>query len=275
MRPFKTETSDIHFEPTEFGFQIRLRVCGSLKIFYSSMSDSGLSIQADVLRGGILTTLKSISNLPLGRQAEAQDSRISFPKRNIDVRVSKIPTEFGEKIVYRLFNKNKSTHIRDVGFSSSILKDVLSALEKKTGLIIITGETGSGKTSTIYSLIEEMDRHSLNITTLENPVERHILGVNHTSVTPKFSFAEGLKALLRQDPDVIFVGEIRDNLTAQLAVRAASTGHLVISTMHTDTALNIPKVFEYYGADKMQMMNSLILGANQRLIRSFALSVLI
>ncbi len=263
----RTKASDIHFEPTELGFKIRLRVCGTLTLFYSSENDGALRISPDILRGAMLTTLKSISNIPLGRQSEAQDSRISFPKRGIDVRVNKIPTEFGEKIVYRLFNKKESKRLTDIGLSKDALNDVISAISKKAGLIIITGETGSGKTSTIYSLIEEMDRDGLNISTLENPVERHVDGVTHTQVSKKLSFAEGLRALLRQDPDVILVGEIRDKITAQLAVRAASTGHLVISTMHTNTALNIQKTFEYYGADHLQLMESLILGANQRLIR--------
>ncbi len=263
----KQKASDIHFEPTEDGFQIRLRICGTLTLFYSSTNDSNLRINRDILRGAMLTTLKNISNLPLGKQSEAQDSRISFTKRKIDVRVNKIPTEFGEKVVYRLFDKNESKKISEVGFCDETLIDIKEAIQKKSGLIIITGETGSGKTSTIYSLIEEMDREGLNITTLENPVERHVRGVTHTSITSKLSFSQGLRALLRQDPDVILVGEIRDETTAKLAVRAASTGHLVISTMHTDSALNIPRVFEYYGADKMQLMNSLVLGANQRLIR--------
>lgn len=263
----KLKASDIHFEPIEEGFQIRIRVCGSLQLFYTSSDDESLKISRSILRGAMLTTLKNISNLPLGKQSEAQDSRISFSKRGVDVRVNKIPTEFGEKVVYRLFNKNESKKITEVGFCKETLKDVRDAIKKKAGLIIITGETGSGKTSTIYSLIEEMDRKGLNITTLENPVERHVKGVTHTSITEKLSFSDGLRALLRQDPDVILVGEIRDEITAKLAVRAASTGHLVISTMHTNTALNIQKVFEYYGADKMQLTNSLVLGANQRLIR--------
>ncbi len=263
----RLKASDIHFEPTNKGFKIRLRVCGTLQVYYSSEKNIDLKILPDVLRGAMFTTLKAISNIPLGKQSEAQDSRISFTKRGIDVRVNKIPTEFGEKIVYRLFNKNESKKLTDAGFPIETYNDVRSAIQKKSGLIIITGETGSGKTSTIYSLIEEMDRERLNISTLENPVERHVEGVTHTGVTQKLGFSDGLRALLRQDPDVILVGEIRDETTAKLAVRAASTGHLVISTMHTNTALNIPKVFEYYGADQMQLMESLVLGANQRLIR--------
>ncbi len=263
----RLNASDIHFEPTEKGFVIRHRICGNLKLFFNLEESKDIKMPPEILKNGITTTLKSISNIPLGRQNVAQDSGVSLPKRGVDIRVNKMPTIYGEKFVYRLFDKNQSTDLTKIGLTPQSLKDVIAATNKKSGLIIITSETGSGKTSTIYSMIEAIDRGSLNVSTLENPVERNLKGVNHTAVNDSFSFADGLRALMRQDPDVIVVGEIRDEVTAKLAVRAASTGHLVISTMHTNTALNIPMVFEYYGADKLQMMRSLILGANQRLVK--------
>ncbi len=258
--------SDIHFEPTEEGYKIRLRICGILMTFYDFRKSKNNSIKPDILRNGITTTLKSVFNVQLGKQNIAQDGGVELPERGMSIRINKTPVTHGEKFVFRLFNKASTKKITDIGLSKVALNDVKQSLEKKSGLIIITGETGSGKTSTIYSMIEHIDRERLNVSTLEDPVERTIDGVNHTPITPSFSFSDGLRALMRQDPDVILIGEIRDEATAKLAVRAGSTGHLVISTMHTNTALNIPKVFEYYGADKLQLMNSLILGVNQRLI---------
>lgn len=259
--------SDIHFESIDEGIQIRIRVAGVLEIFHCSQRSPLKNLSPKTLRKSFFMELKRISNLSLGKFGVAQDSRISLETRRIEVRVNLIPTIYGEKVVYRLFFKDRNFDLSKTGYTDNALTDFKKVIGKSSGLIIISGETGSGKTTTLYSILNELDRKELNISSLEDPVEHIFEGVNHTQVNESFGFADGLRALLRQDPDVILVGEIRDGETARLANRAAQSGHLVFSTVHTNSALNIGKVFEFYGVKKEDVMPNILLGANQRLLR--------
>ena len=258
--------SDIHFESTEEGIQIRVRIAGVLEVFHSSRRIPLKSLSARTLRKGFFMELKRIANLSLGKFGVAQDSRISFEGRRVEVRVNLIPTIYGEKVVFRLFFKDRSFELSKTGYRNEALTDIRSVIRKSSGLIIMSGETGSGKTTTLYSILNELDRKVLNISSLEDPVEHIFPGVNHTQVSERFSFADGLRSLLRQDPDVILVGEIRDTETARLVNRAAQTGHLVFSTVHTNRAMNIASVFEFYGVKREEVLPNILLGANQRLV---------
>ncbi len=262
----KACASDIHFEPVTEGIVIRLRIGGVLEVFHSSKDYQLKSLSPATLRKSFFLELKRVMNLSLGQFGVAQDSRITFEKRRIEARVNLIPTIYGEKIVLRLFFKDRNFDLRRAGYSEEALTDIRSAIRKNSGLVIISGETGSGKTTTLYSILNELDRSSLNISSLEDPVEHVFEGVTHTQVNSRFGFGEGLRALLRQDPDVILVGEIRDAETAKLVNRAAQTGHLVFTTVHTNRALSIPGVFEFYGVKAQEVVPNILLGANQRLL---------
>ncbi|MGE0526114.1 MAG: GspE/PulE family protein [Bdellovibrionales bacterium] len=259
--------SDIHFEPVSEGIAIRLRIGGVLDVFHSSKDYQLKSLSPATLRKSFFLELKRIMNLSLGKFGVAQDSRITLEKRRIEARVNLIPTIYGEKIVLRLFFKDRNFDLKIAGYSNEALADIRSAIRKNSGLVIISGETGSGKTTTLYSILNELDRSALNISSLEDPVEHVFEGVVHTQVNSRFGFGDGLRALLRQDPDVILVGEIRDTETAKLVNRAAQTGHLVFTTVHTNRALSIPGVFEFYGVKREEVLPNILLGANQRLMR--------
>ncbi len=263
----ESRASDIHFESTNEGVEIRIRIAGLLEVFHSSHGDILTSLSPRTLRKSFFMELKRIANLSLGKFGVAQDSRISLERRRIEVRVNLIPTIFGEKVVFRLFFKDRSFSLERTGYQGEALLDIRSVINKTSGLIILSGETGSGKTTTLYSILNEIDRKVLNVSSLEDPVEHIFEGVNHTQVSERFTFADGLRALLRQDPDVMLVGEIRDGETAKLVNRAAQTGHLVLSTVHTNRALNIPAVFEFYGVAREEVIPNILLGANQRLLR--------
>lgn len=259
--------SDIHFEPTVDGILIRLRVGGVLEKFHNSKENPLKSLSPSTMRKSFFMELKRIANLSLGIFGIAQDARLTLEKRRIEVRVNLIPTIYGEKVVFRLFFKDRNFDLSKAGYGKQALLDIRSVIGKNNGLVIISGETGSGKTTTLYSILNELDRKALNISSLEDPVEHIFDGVNHTQVNPRFGFGEGLRSLLRQDPDVILVGEIRDTETAKLVNRAAQTGHLVFSTVHTNRALSIPNVFDFYGVKGEEVVPNILLGANQRLVR--------
>lgn len=260
--------SDIHFEPTREGILIRIRIGGILEAFHSSKDNQLKSLSALTMRKSFFMDLKRIANLSLGKFGVAQDSRITLEKRRIEARVNLIPTIYGEKVVIRLFFKDRNFSLESAGYKDGALADIRSVIRKNSGLVIISGETGSGKTTTLYSILNELDRKILNISSLEDPVEHIFDGVTHTQVNSRFGFGEGLRALLRQDPDVILVGEVRDTETAKLVNRAAQTGHLVFTTVHTNRALSIPGVFEFYGVKSEEVIPNILLGANQRLVRS-------
>jgi len=233
--------SDIHIEPTEKEVIVRYRIDGILK----SVMTLPKSVHA-----GIVARIKILSNLKLDEHRLPQDGRFKIVTNEYKVsfRVSIIPTYDGEKIVLRTLNEQTGViTLEQLGFQKEPLEVVKRNIEKPHGMILVTGPTGSGKTTTLYSVINILNQPEVNITTIEDPIEYRMPGVNQSQVAPKigFTFASGLRAFLRQDPDIIMVGEIRDQETAEIAVHAALTGHLVLSTLHTnDAPTTLPRLSE-------------------------------
>lgn len=238
----KSRASDIHIEPYEKRFRIRFRIDGAL---VEKTQPPGNAAAA------IVSRIKILSRLDIGERRKPQDGRMKVKTRNgqeIDFRVSCLPTIFGEKVVLRLLDKsNLQVDMTKLGFESEDFKNFLEAINQPQGMVLITGPTGSGKTTTIYSALNELNKADVNVSTAEDPVEYNLDGVNQVQVNPQigFTFAEALRAFLRQDPEVIMVGEIRDLETAEVAYKAASTGHLVVSTLHTnDAAATVSRLVE-------------------------------
>jgi type IV pilus assembly protein PilB len=256
-------SSDIHIEPTTAKTRIRFRMDGNL---HTSLELPGRVHEAVVAR------IKILAKLRLDEKRKPQDGRFSkiVDKRRIDFRVSTFPTEFGEKVVMRILDQSNSTTTLDsVGFSASELVEVRKMMEAPYGIILIAGPTGSGKSTTLFAMLSELDREKYNVVSLEDPVEYEIPGVAQSQVRPEigYTFASGLRSILRQDPDIIMVGEIRDKETAVLAVQAALTGHLVFSTIHTNTATGaIPRLVDM-GVDPFLIAPTLVAVIGQRLVR--------
>ena len=235
------DASDIHIEPFEDEVIIRFRVDGELSKMLTIAIES---------YSFLITVIKLDSGINITEKRLPQDGRmdIEIEDVKVDIRTSTIPTIYGEKIVLRILNrqaliKDKS----ELGFSEQAIEKIENIINKKSGILLITGSTGSGKTTTVYSILKELLNSNKNIMTIEDPVEYKIKGINQIQVNDKIglTFDVGLKSILRQDPDIIMVGEIRDTETANTAIRAASTGHLVISTMHTnDTISSINRLIE-------------------------------
>jgi type II secretory ATPase GspE/PulE/Tfp pilus assembly ATPase PilB-like protein len=255
--------SDIHFEPQETEVIIRFRIDGLLqkageipKQFYES----------------ILNRIKVQARLRIDEHYSAQDGSIHFTKseKKIDLRVSILPTIDGEKIVMRMLAAHvKDLALKDLGFSAEDENIITKNSRKPFGMILITGPTGSGKTTTLYSVLKMLNKPEVNIATIEDPVEYKISGINHIQVNSQtnLTFSEGLKSIVRQDPDIILVGEIRDRETSEIAVNAALTGHLLFSTFHAnDAATAIPRLFDM-GVEPFLIASTLELIASQRLIR--------
>lgn len=224
--------SDVHVEPEESKLRIRFRVDGGLR---------EAMIPPKSLQELIISRIKIIAGMDISIKRSPQDGRfkIRIDEKDIDVRVSTIPTTYGEKVVMRLLDQTSVRKgLEDAGFDERILKQFKAMIERPFGIILVTGPTGSGKTTTLYLALQIINSPDKNIITLEDPVEYELKGINQISVNVKagVTFAEGLKSILRQDPDVIMIGEIRDFETADIAVRAALTGHLVFSTLHTNDA---------------------------------------
>jgi type IV pilus assembly protein PilB len=255
--------SDIHIEPWRENVRVRFRVDGVM--------NTSLVLPLKV-HAAVVARIKILCNMRLDEKRKPQDGRFSarVEGRRIDFRVSTFPTYFGEKIVMRLLDQEKGVKkLNDLGFSEKNLKIIRSAIDRPYGLILLSGPTGSGKTSTLYSMLNEIDRDHLNVLSLEDPIEYNIEGMSQSQVQPEigYDFANGLRTTLRQDPDVIMVGEIRDKETAQLAIQAALTGHLVLSTIHTNSAVGvIPRLIDM-GVDPYLIAPSLILAIAQRLVR--------
>lgn len=227
--------SDIHIEPLEADIKIRARVDGVLR----EIMRLPKSIEAP-----LVSRVKILSNLKIDEHRIPQDGQftIKVAGRNIDLRIAISPTVWGEQVVIRLLDKEGTVlKLEDMGYRGRTLNRVKEALKNSNGMILTSGPTGSGKTTSMYAMIEEIKSDDINIVTLEDPVEYKIQGVNQIQVNPEvgLTFASGLRSILRQDPDVVMVGEIRDKETAQLAVQAALTGHLVFSTLHTNSAAGI------------------------------------
>lgn len=256
-------TSDIHIERMDHRMRVRFRIDGEL----ADIIDIPVDI-ADQLTARI----KIISNMKLDEKRKPQDGRFSvkLEDHKIDFRASILPSYYGEKIVIRILDSYRGVKpLKDIGFSESHLSDIRAALAKPYGLILISGPTGSGKTTTLYSMLNEVDRKTKNVISLEDPVEYNLEDITQSQIFPEigYTFASGLRSILRQDPDVIMVGEIRDAETAQLAIQAALTGHLVFSTIHTNSALGIIPRLTDMGVDPYLIAPTLCLAVAQRLVR--------
>lgn len=238
---YQDKASDIHIEPEEQNLLIRFRIDGILH--------DVLKLNKN-LADRVITRIKVLSRLRTDEHLSAQDGkmRLQLEEENLDIRVSIVPIAEGEKVVMRLLSsKSNQLSLLDLGMNESDLKKVNSAINKSYGMILSTGPTGSGKTTSIYSILKILNTREKNITTIEDPVEYRIRGVNQIQVNVKtnLTFANGLRSILRQDPNVVFVGEIRDSETAGIAVNAALTGHLVLSTLHTnDAATALPRLVD-------------------------------
>jgi len=255
--------SDIHIEPIEKQVRVRYRIDGILQNSIVLPKKVHLAVVARV---------KILANMRLDEKRKPQDNRFlaHIDNRRVDFRVSTFPTFYGEKVVMRILDPDRSKFtIGQMGLSERNLKLLREGAKKPYGMILISGPTGSGKTTTLYALMNEIDRETKNVLSLEDPVEYNVEGVSQSQVRPEigYTFASGLRTTLRQDPDVIMVGEIRDKETAALAVQAALTGHLVLSTIHTNSSVGvIPRLVDM-GVDPYLIAPTLILAVAQRLVR--------
>ena len=256
--------SDIHIEHTGEKIRVRFRVDG---VLHTSL------ILPVKVHSAVVARIKILSNMRLDEKRKPQDGRFSarIEGRKIDFRVSTFPAYYGEKIVMRILDSERGVKsIDQMGFSKRNLELIKKAIKAPYGMILISGPTGSGKSTTLYSMLNEVDKEGANVLSLEDPVEYNIPGMNQSQVRPEigYTFANGLRSTLRQDPDIIMVGEIRDKETAQLAVQAALTGHLVLSTIHTNNAAGvIPRLIDM-GVDPYLIAPTLILAMAQRLVRT-------
>lgn len=259
------KASDVHIEHMGTTVRVRFRVDGDLH--------TSLILPINVQRA-VVARIKILSNMKLDERRKPQDGRFSskIEGREVDFRVSTFPAYYGEKVVMRILDKEKGVKtLDDLDLSDRHLKIMKRIIEKPYGLVLISGPTGSGKSTTLYSILNALDKESKNVLSLEDPVEFNIEGVSQSQVHPEidYTFASGLRTTLRQDPDVIMVGEIRDKETAQLAIQAALTGHLVLSTIHTNNAVGvIPRLIDM-GVDPYLIAPTLILAVAQRLGRRF------
>jgi len=262
-RAIREEATDIHIEPEEKGVKTRFRIDG---ILYNRPSIS------KVLQPAVITRVKIMANIDISESRLPQDGRISFPweGRNYDLRVSTFPTIYGEKIVLRLLDKERViVGLEQLGFSPSALAIFKKSIQRPNGIVLVTGPTGSGKTTTLYSTLASVNSAEKNIMTLEDPVEYEIPEIHQSQINPKagLTFASGLRAMLRQDPDIILVGEMRDAETVDVAIRAALTGHLVFSTLHTNDAVGaIPRLLDME-VNPSLMASTFVAIIGQRLVR--------
>ncbi|MEM3415641.1 MAG: GspE/PulE family protein, partial [Thermoproteota archaeon] len=261
---FQKNTSDIHIEPTENDLVIRFRVDGVLEIFKRLPLD---------IKDNIIARIKILAGLDISEKRKPQDGKIRLyiDDKRIEMRVSTVSTVFGEKVVLRVQIPENilNRKLEDFGFENFELEKILKAISKPYGMILITGPTGSGKTSTLYAMLQKINKPEINIMTAEDPVEVNVPGINQVEIDERAgkTFANTLRAFLRQDPDVILVGEIRDSETADIAVRAALTGHLVLSTLHTNDAPSAIVRLQDLGIKGFLISSSLLLISAQRLIR--------
>lgn len=255
--------SDVHIENTGDKVKVRFRVDGILH--------TSLVLPLNVYNG-VIARIKILSKLRLDEKRKPQDGGFSakIDSRKIDFRVSTMPSYYGEKIVIRILDSQKGVHaLNDLGLSEENLALIREAITRPYGLILMTGPTGSGKTTSLYSMLSELNKEDQNIVSLEDPIEYKIDGVNQSQIMPEigYTFATGLRSILRQDPNIILVGEIRDKETAELAIQAALTGHLVLSTLHTNNSIGaIPRLIDM-GIDPYLIAPTLILCMAQRLAR--------
>ena len=255
--------SDIHFESGKDIFRVRFRVDGLLHI---------VATPAVQLRDAIVSRLKVLARMDIAEKRIPQDGRIhySYKSEMIDLRVSSLPTVHGEKIVVRIMNFNRiRPDLSGLGYEVDDQLKLREAIERPHGLILMTDPTGSSKTSSLYSCLDLINREDINLATVEDPAEIQLVGANQVNINEKagLTFASALRALLRQDPDVIMIGEIRDLETAEIAIQASQTGHLVLSTLHTNDAPSTLARLRYMGIPSFHVAASLTMVTAQRLIR--------
>ncbi|WP_026906461.1 GspE/PulE family protein [Paucisalibacillus globulus] len=257
------KASDIHFDPQEGELRVRYRVDGVLRTERTLPK---------YMQSMLIARIKIISNLNITESRMPQDGRVKLEinHRQVDIRVSTLPSIFGEKVVMRILDiGNALNDITRLGFTDSNLASFKQMIEKPNGIILITGPTGSGKSSTLYAALNRLNREEVNIITIEDPVEYQLAGINQIQVKEEIgmTFAAGLRSILRQDPDIIMIGEIRDFETAQIAVRASLTGHLVLSTLHTNSAVDALTRLIDMGVEPFLLSSSLNGIVGQRLVR--------
>lgn len=262
-RAILERASDIHIEPKEKELQVRMRIDGVLRKI--------LTIPKN-LQNSVISRLKIMSGMDIAERRIPQDGRFNVKnkKREFDLRVNSLPTVYGEKIVARLLDKRAGYLTPDsIGLMGDNLKKYQRAIHCTSGVILIAGPTGSGKSSTMNTMISQLNTEEVNVVTLEDPVEYNIDGVNQVQINEKtgMDFANGLRAILRQDPDIIAVGEIRDGETAQISMRAAITGHVVLSTIHTNDAVGTIERLEDIGVEPYLIATALRAVISQRLVR--------
>jgi general secretion pathway protein E len=255
--------SDIHIEPYERHSSVRFRVDGTLREVVQPNR---------ALHAALISRLKIMAELDIAEKRLPQDGRISLRigTRAVDVRVSTLPSAHGERAVLRLLDKSESRiSLESVGMTGQTLKRLIELIAQPHGIILVTGPTGSGKTTTLYAALSRLDSSAGNIMTVEDPIEYELPGIGQTQVNPKIDldFAKALRAILRQDPDVIMIGEIRDYETAQIAIQASLTGHLVLATLHTNDAPSAVNRLIDMGVEPFLLSSSLLGVLAQRLVR--------
>ncbi|MFA8344332.1 MAG: GspE/PulE family protein [Rhodothermaceae bacterium] len=259
-----SKASDIHFEVSEKSFRIRFRIDGHLR---------DISTMPKEKFPALVSRLKIMANLDIAEKRRPQDGKIRhiYNGRNIDIRMSSLPSSFGEKIVLRILDKsNQVLNLKNIGLNEVQYKKFTDRITLPFGMILITGPTGSGKTTSLYAALNEIHSEDKNILTIEDPIEYNLTGINQCQVNPDigFTFANALKTFLRQDPDVIMVGEIRDKETAEIAIRSALTGHLVFSTIHTNDSVSAVTRLTDMGVEPFLVASAVKLIIAQRLVRN-------
>jgi len=268
MEAYKQNASDIHIEPEATYTQVRFRVDGDM---------SKHTVFDHEMHSLITTRIKIISGLNIAEKRQPQDGSFQFSQdfKKIDIRVSSLPTPYGENIVMRLLgaDQNIEYSLSGLGLSKASLETIEKAIRVPHGIILITGPTGSGKTTTLYSMLAKLAVPTKTIKTIEDPIERKFEGITQVQVNTKagLTFATGLRSILRQDPDIIMIGEIRDTETAEIAIRAAITGHLVLSTIHTNDALSSVVRLKDMGIESFKVASSLVCVVSQRLVKKICI----
>jgi len=262
-RAMDLNASDIHFEPTEHHLEVRCRVDGIM----TRIEKLPIKIQS-----AVASRLKLMAKLDIGEKRLPQDGRIDYRigDRELDMRVSTLPGVLGESVVLRILDRNDlSIELTDLGMPQKVLQDYARLITQPHGLILITGPTGSGKTTTLYATLEKINDEKHKIVTVEDPVEYQLDGITQIQVNPRIglSFASGLRSIVRQDPDILMIGEIRDHETAEIAIESALTGHLVFSTLHTNDAAGAVTRLQDMGVQSYLISSSLLGIQAQRLVR--------
>lgn len=256
--------SDIHIEPFEKSYKLRYRLDGVLQ------EVAQLPVNQ---KDALVSRVKIMANLDIAEKRRPQDGRIKIRSRkgmDIDLRVSTLPTQYGEKVVMRILDKSHlNLELESLGFEGEVLSEFRNGIHNPYGMILVTGPTGSGKTTSLYAALNELNTQEVNITTIEDPIEYNLEGINQTQVHEEIdlTFANILRSILRQDPNIIMVGEIRDKETAEIAIRSALTGHLVFSTLHTNDASSAISRLTDMGIEPFLVTSSVRLVMAQRLVR--------